>query len=217
MKHLDFTIDLETLARTPNSAIAQVAIVPWHRTAKETPFSEEHTPFVANININSCLLHNMDIEPETLKWWNTQDKDVKENVFGGHQHDIKDVVKAIKDYVQDEMIVAEADSCCVWAQGSDFDIAILRSVFKRFNVSFPFIRSEFRDARTFILEIGTYIVNPNNILEGIKTPALVYNFIQKLPNEKEMVHTALYDAMRTTWNVWNQMQMLNRAFNSMQP
>ena len=117
MKHLDFTIDLETLARTPNSAIAQVAIVPWHRTAKETPFSEEHTPFVANININSCLLHNMDIEPETLKWWNTQDKDVKENVFGGHQHDIKDVVKAIKDYVQDEMIVAEADSCCVWAQG----------------------------------------------------------------------------------------------------
>lgn len=94
---------------------------------------------------------------------------------------------------------------------------------------FPIEHTRFRDARTFILEGGfAYAIEsvrrtggyrfyiPNNEWcaiknEWVKNPNMVYKYIPEIPKEttdtlKTLAgcgaHNALYDAIRSTWNVW---------------
>lgn len=167
MRHLDFTIDFETCAMTANAAPMQVAIVPWRRDAKENPFvlddtgqaTEEESarwpePFVKYVDLRSCVVDGFDFDPETVKWWIEQSERAKEAVCQGFAEPVQDVLISILDYIREVVAQYQLDSICLWSQGADFDIAILRNLCRKYDVNLEVDvpHTSFRDCRTLILE-----------------------------------------------------------------
>ena len=166
MRHLDFTIDFETTGLTASAAPMQVAIVPWRREAQDDPFVLDDTyetteeaasawpePFVAYIDLRSCVVEGMDFDPNTITWWSRQSDDAKRAVCDGLAEPIADVTVGILDYLRDIVAQYQLDSICLWAHG-DTDISQLRSLCRRFDIDMEDTvpHTQFRDCRTVILE-----------------------------------------------------------------
>ena len=238
MKILDITVDLETLALTPNAAILQIAAVAWQRDAEDTPFflthwkdedgSEhsrlaEHYTFDTFIDLRSCVSLGMDFDQETVDWWSRRKPAVKMQVLGGTSasvcfpsalYHIHDALASFLYWAQSLASSLDKEGCSIrlWSQGSDFDIAILRNACHKceltqsFDKVFP--HSSFRDARSFILEIGRTVTAPHfyplsddTVLPDIE----IYTAIPPFEGEN-LTHDALYDCQKTTWQVWNVMK-----------
>lgn len=188
MNTLDITIDLETLSLSPDAAIVQVAAVPWNRHTHTSdaggPF-DYNDPFNAHVSVNSCIRDGFRIDEDTLKWWKEKDKKTRESVFNGECHELPDVLLSLRDYIEDTKKLAYADTVNIWAQGTDFDIAVLRFAFHFYDIDFPVPHACFRDARTILNEYAGEVVIPECALQlGCK-------------------HDAFTDATLTTWRVWH--------------
>lgn len=167
MKHLDFTIDFETCALTADAAPMQVAIVPWWRDADSDPFllddsyqeTEGETaslpePFVKFVDLRSCVVDGFCFDKETVKWWSERSEAAKDAVCDGFAEPVSDVLLAAIDYLRENAARYKLDSICLWSQGTDFDIAILRHLCKKYDVNLEdtVLHTSFRDCRTIILE-----------------------------------------------------------------
>ena len=240
MKHLDFTIDFETCALAANAAPMQVAIVPWRREAESDPFILDDTgeateeaasawpePYVAYIDLRSCVVENMDFDPETISWWSRQSDDAKRAVCEGLSEPVADVTVGILDYLRDIAAQYQIDSICLWAHGMDVDCAILRSICRRFDIDLEDIvpHTSFRDCRTVILEAALLetersMTGKSTRVNGIALPhqiqadpSLAYLLFPTLPSrytEGRCQHDALYDALRSTWYTWQALKTLQQ-------
>lgn len=166
-KHLDFTIDFETCSLSANAAPMQVAVVPWRRDANEDPFAVDDgfvvapevaeawpNPFVGYVDLRSCVVEDFDFDPATLKWWANQNAAAKKAVTDGFPEPITNVLINMLDYIRDIVAQYQLESICLWCQGEDVDIAILRSLCRRYDIDLEdtIPHTSFRDCRTVILE-----------------------------------------------------------------
>ena len=230
MNHIDITFDLETCATTANAAVMQVAAVAWNRYAKEDPFVllDENEPeggrrsFEGHVDLRSCVVDGFDFDKATVQWWARQSDTAKRAVTKGLAEPIEEVFLAFVDWIRRIMEEFQADSVCLWCQGMDFDGAILRNICDKYDIELPFRYQQFRDCRTVILETaikrckrlydaGSWAVRPEEILQKpCKAYDKDYNFYQPLPDEygdKDRVHDAMFDCIRSTWNVWQALNM----------
>ena len=238
MKHLDFTIDFETCALTANAAPMQVAIVPWRREAETDPFVADETgeateevasalpePFVKYVDLRTCVVDGFDFDPSTVKWWTERNDEAKRAVCRDLAEPVTDVFFAALDYIRETVAQYQTDSICLWCQGMDVDIAILRNLCKRYDVDLEDIvpHTSFRDCRTIILETvmieaersatfkGTRVVgiSPRQIQSD---PSLAYKVFEPLPSHiyAGEAHDALYDAMRSSWYTWQALKWLRQ-------
>lgn len=239
MKHLDFTIDFETCALTANAAPMQVAIVPWQRDALDDPFfvgncysfskeadiaSPEH--FVAYIDLRSCVVEGMDFDRETISWWSRQSDNAKRAACEGLANPVADITIGALDYLRGIIKQYQPDSICLWAHGMDVDVAILRSLCRRFDINLEDItpHTSFRDCRTVILEAA--LIEAERSMTGKSTrangvalphqiqtdPKLAYKIFDPLPDhytKGREAHDATYDAMRSTWYTWQALKSLH--------
>ena len=237
MKHLDFTIDFETTALSANAAPMQVAIVPWRRDAQDDPFVLDETcetteeassawpePYVAYIDLRSCVVEGMDFDPNTIDWWSRKSDEAKHAVCQGLAEPIADVTVCILDYLREIIKQYQLGSICLWAQG-DTDISQLRSLCHRFDINMEDIvpHTSFRDCRTVILEAA--LIEAERSMAGKSTrangialphqiqadPSLAYLLFPTLPShytEGRCQHDALYDALRSTWYTWQALRTL---------
>lgn len=206
--HLDITVDLESLSLSTNAAILQIAAVAWNRKAASNPFFADMLPFVGHVDIRSCVKDRFDICPNTVKWWGDQADAVKDSVLTPPAYPLKDVLESLAEWMQDAQKSTGAKTALLWAQGSDFDIANLRNAFARYQMPFPVSHHCFRDARTFILEMGCFVFETQDMED-------VYKKLLPLPGD-EMTHDAVHDAKRTSWNVWQLMGCVCRK-SGMEP
>jgi len=213
MRHLDVTIDLETLALSTNAAIVQIAAIPWNRQDPTDPFLSSVPNFEGYVDVRSCVMAGFDIEPKTARWWSAADKEVQTAVLTPPAFPLKDVLENLVRWIEDCKETCNAKTVCLWAQGSDFDIALLRNAFGRYELNFPVDRAFFRDSRTFILEFGAYAFFPNDPLCGVQCAEQVYKKLPEQTNVKKATHNAIYDAQRTTWQVWNILKKLQHLSN----
>lgn len=237
MKHLDFAIDFETCALSANASPMQVAIVPWRRDAESDPFILDDTgeateeaasawpePYVAYVDLRSCVVEGMDFDPVTVNWWSRQSDETKHAVCQGLAEPIADVTVGILDYLRDIVAQYQLDSICLWAHG-DTDIGQLRSLCSRFDIELEDTvpHTSFRDCRTVILEAG--LIEAERGMAGKSTravgialphqiqadPNLAYKVFDPLPEhyaEGREAHDALYDALRSTWYTWQALKTL---------
>ena len=240
MKHLDFTIDFETCALSANAAPMQVAIVPWRRDAQDDPFVLDETgevtgeqasawpePYVAYIDLRSCVVEGMDFDPKTITWWSRQSDDAKRAVCEGLAEPVADITVGALNYLREIIKQYQLDSICLWCQGMDVDIAILRSLCSRFDIDIEDIvpHTSFRDCRTVILEAA--LIEADRSMSGKSTrangialphqiqadPSLAYLIFPTLPSrytEGRCQHDALYDTLRSTWYTWQALKTLQQ-------
>ena len=241
MKHLDFTIDFETTGLTASAAPMQVAIVPWRRDAQDDPFAvaddlgevtEDEAarwpdPYVAYVDLRSCVVEGMDFDPETISWWSRQSDDAKHAVCKGLAEPVADITVGALNYLRGIIKQYQLDSICLWCQGMDVDIAILRSLCSRFDIDLEDIvpHTSFRDCRTLILEAA--LLEAERSMAGTSTrangialphqvqadPTQAYKIFDPLPDRYAAgreAHDATYDALRSTWYTWQALKTLRQ-------
>ncbi len=182
MKHLDFTIDFETCGLTASAAPMQVAIVPWRREAESDPFVGDDTgeateeeasrwpePLVKYVDLRTCVVEGFDFDPETVRWWTERSDAAKSAVCEGLAEPVEDVLISILDYLREAVKEYRLESICLWCQGMDVDIAILRHLCQKFDIDLEDIipHTSFRDCRTVILE-AAHIKYKNDIMVANK-------------------------------------------------
>lgn len=228
MRHLDITIDFETCAMTANAAPIQVAMVPWLRDNDTGPFCNEQEvqPFVGYVDLRSCVVDGFDFDPETIRWWAGRSFKAKEAVCKGEPDSVDNVLIGMLNYIRELRAKYELTSICVWCQGMDFDIAILRNLCRKYGVELEedIPHTSFRDCRTVILEAAyreacRAIEGRSVNTEGIAlpgdirlNPSLAYKFFTPLPDRYAAgseAHDALYDAYRSSWNTWQALKWLS--------
>ncbi len=211
IKHLDITVDIETLALTSNAAILQIAAVPWLRHAPESPFFPSIKPFVGHVDLRSCIKDNFDIDPCTMRWWASQPEELKASVLTAPCSPLEEILDAFADWIKEVKAEVGAETVCLWALGSDFDIANLRTAFSRYNLDLPVDYRYFRDARTFILEVGRHFMHMDAAPQQIENLNEVYDHLPPMPDEQGLKHDALHDARRTSWHVWSILKKMTQA------
>lgn len=225
-RHLDFTIDFETCSLGANAAPMQVAVVPWLRDNDMDPFCNEAEaePFVGYVDLRTCVVDGFDFDQATVKWWAERSCAAKRAVTSGFPEPVTDVLVSLLDYIRGFVAKYGLDSICLWCQGEDVDIAILRNLCRKYDVDLESIvpHTSFRDCRTVILEAalgeawrslrGTAtkangIALPSQILA---TPSVAYDLYDPLPDEYASgdAHDALYDAVRSSWLTWQALKRL---------
>ena len=135
-KIIDVTFDLESLSLASNAAVLQVAAVAFNRHAVDVNdvFPSNISPFEAKVDIRSCVSDGFDFSPSTVKWWSEKSDEVKADVLTGDSYPLREVMEAFIQWLNDLLIVTKGDVLCLWAQGADFDISVLRTILRKYNM-----------------------------------------------------------------------------------
>jgi len=220
--HIDITFDLETCSLSPNAAVMKIAAIAWDRDKKvkdKSPFFEEDDfKFQRSVDLRSCVTSGFDFSMETINWWAKQPEKAKYMLEKGEPEDIYTVFLDFFNWIDEVKKKNKARTVCLWCQGADFDLAILRNICIRLNMECPVEYTHFRDCRTFVTE---FISLYDGLMDFTDYKKLYKEYIPDFPvkeicNEDVDVvpHDPLYDAMRSTWFVWRAL-CLNRfkAYN----
>lgn len=247
MKHLDITLDLETTSLSSHAAILQIAAVAWDRFSTDaehmffgTATKPDETPhFCKSIDLNSQFVEGLwDFSQSTSDWWRRQKDEAKRAVIGRadiikgkddvsvwtHINDqtlLNDALADLDEWVKKMLQQAGADDFCLWCQGTDFDIPILRYAAEQTHcdklLPMALHHKYFRDCRTAIYEsvaswLGTSDGNqPYSRLDLLHDPLLAYKILPQLPASfggKDNAHGALYDCIRSSWFTWQVLRLI---------
>lgn len=206
----DVTLDLETTALCPTAAVMSIGAVAWDRNQVDTPFYEEGNInnadylYLRHIDLRSQFVNGFTFDQDTANWWASRSKEAKLAVIAQDCQPCDSVENVVVDFFQWIKEIANGDEICLWSQGSDFDIAILRNICQTFQIDLPVSYKNFRDHRTFFLE-GARI-----ILDAAQQPYdanRAYSLVE--PYEGEGVaHDPIYDCKRSIYSTWQMMKHL---------
>lgn len=207
---LDITVDLETLSKSPSAAIIQIAAVAWRRSATDHPVIADIVPFVASVDLRSCIAEGFDVDMDTVRWWCSQSREAKEAVLGDSPaYPINDVLTGFADWVNEALAVATAYSVCLWSQGSDFDIPVLRNAFARFKIPFPVPYFNIRDCRTLVSEVLPSIAFRRGKSFSKASPEVALKILAPDISVPGCKHDPLHDATLSTLASWAVLRDLN--------
>jgi DNA polymerase III alpha subunit (gram-positive type) len=139
---MEVMIDIETLATSPNSVILCIGALKFDRKNLETPTLDKFDSFYQHIATDSCLAVGMEIDKNTLAWWEKQQKEIRDDAFGvdKERRDLKTVLTNFKEWI--------GQSKVVWSHGATFDCVILQEAYKRVGLECPWKFWDVRDTRT---------------------------------------------------------------------
>ena len=212
MKTLDVTFDFETCSLQPTAAVMRVGAVAWDRTAKDIPFNLPLAPgvqteFYQHVDLRSAFLDGFTFDQSTANWWAQQNDEAKEALL---ENDIIPL-QPLKEVVANlfDMIVRLAKALGVyevylWAQGTDFDVAILRNIAYKYNIPIPIKHTNYRDHRTFFLEGARMICDAANVNFD---PRSAYKLVDEY-NGNGSAHDPVFDCKRSIYSTWQMMKHL---------
>ena len=145
-------LDIDTMSNKSNAAIIQIGAVQFN------PYTGDvRMEFEVNIDITSCLLAGLDVNPETVQWWRGQSEDAKKALMAGQKYPLSVALKNFTAFV-------EGLNCkygpFVWGNGSDFDNVILTNAYEALNMKRPWHYRNDRDVRTLVALGKTFGINP---------------------------------------------------------
>ena len=150
---IEIMLDIETLSTANNAVIMTIGAIKFNRN-KTLKKLEDYETFYRRIDMNSCLDIGLDIDSDTLSWWDQQDEKSKIEIFDvNNRININQALEEFSEFYK--------GSRRVWSNGDDFDCVILSEAFKRCNMQIPWHFWETRDCRT-IMDLGNvYLKNIN--------------------------------------------------------
>lgn len=207
---IDITFDLETCALCPTAAVMSIGAVAWDRNQVDTPFYEEGSMnnadylYLRHIDLRSQFVNGFTFDQDTANWWASRSKEAKLAVTAPDIQPCDSVENVVVDFFQWIKEIANGDEICLWSQGSDFDIAILRNICQKFQIDIPVSYKNFRDHRTFFLEGARIILDA--ALQPYD-PSRAYSLVE--PYEGEGVaHDPIFDCKRSIYSTWQMMKHL---------
>ena len=225
---IDITVDFETCSLSPTAAIMSVGAVVWKRYDTENPFFEKsdgllrYPTFSANVDLRSCFVKGFTFDQKTAEWWSQQSEEAKQALLDDDDGDnpclpIDVVITDLLGWIKDEVLATLGDAeLCLWAQGTDFDIAILRYACYKLGIKFTIKHTQFRDHRTYYLEGARLLWLLNDALGHEKVPFSVDWAYKQTQDYQDIAddgaaHDPIFDCKRSIYSAWQMMKRM-RAF-----
>ena len=215
---LDITIDFETCSLCPTAAVMSIGAVAWKRDNETSPFYQlidgTHDPasvFSCHIDLRSMFINGFTFDERTAAWWGTKMDEAKASLLSSDSYElpcrpIEVAVKDLFEWAQDFKKEQGEQDVCLWAQGADFDIAILRNICYKFGIHTPLPYTNFRDHRTFIYEAARLIFESCDTLYD---PSKTYDLVNDYKNIAEGTeHDPVFDCKRSIYSTWQMMRKL---------
>lgn len=191
-----------------------------------------------SVDLNSQFVEGLwDFSQSASEWWRRQSDAAKHAVVGHaditkgdwRRHTaavwkdpekmvLNSALLAFDEWVKSLVQRCEAREVCLWCQGTDFDIPILRYAAECCSLSSLLPKHKFfRDCRTAIYEIvAAWLGKPDgdapySRLDLLNDPLLAYKVLPDLPESfgtRENAHGALYDCIRSTWFTWQALELI---------
>ena len=216
---LDITIDFETCSLCPTAAVMSIGAVAWRRDNLYSPFynvkggkQDPASVFSCHIDLRSMFINGFTFDEKTAAWWKAKTDEAKASLLSSDSYELpcRPIDVAVKDlfeWMQDFKKEQGEQEVCLWAQGSDFDIAILRYICYTFGIEVPVHYTNFRDHRTFIYEAARVICNAR---EEPYVSSKAYNLVEDYKNiENGAEHDPVFDCNRSIYSTWQMMRLLD--------
>ena len=215
---LDITIDFETCSLCPTAAVLSIGAVAWKRDNETSPFYQladgTHDPssvFSCHIDLRSMFINGFTFDERTAAWWGTKMDEAKASLLSSDSYElpcrpIEVAVKDLFEWANDFKKEQGEQDVCLWAQGADFDIAILRNICYKFGIHTPLPYTNFRDHRTFTYEAAHLICNSCDMSYD---PSKTYDMVEDYKNiEQGAEHDPVFDCKRSIYSTWQMMRKL---------
>ena len=203
-------LDIETASLTTNAAILTLAAVPFDPwEPSESVFRKTMRRinkkgdngllpcFSQRVDLTSCFLKQMDIDPKTAEWWAKQSEEARRELLADEAHVISDVVVNFCQYIDRVLKQSGKEEIRLWMQGLDFDVPIFKNALRKTaNTSYWHVGYQnCRCARTlvhdYIERVHPEWENPYSGMEPLFPDG----------DKEAIAHSALYDAKRTAWAI----------------
>ena len=142
---MDVMLDIETFSTQSNACILTIGAIKFSRSSLEEPLNTCNK-FYRRINKKSCDDVGLHTDPSTIEWWNSQNDDVKYEVFT--DRDRVSLENCLIDFSK-----WFGKSRFIWGHGSVFDVTILENAYRACGMNPPWIFWNVRDTRT-LYDIG---------------------------------------------------------------
>ena len=216
---LDITIDFETCSLCPTAAVMSIGAVVWKRDNETSPFYQlidgTHDPasvFSCHIDLRSMFVNGFTFDERTAAWWGTKMDEAKASLLSSDSYElpcrpIEVAVKDLFEWAHDFKKEQGEQDVCLWAQGADFDIAILRNICYKFGIHTPLPYTNFRDHRTFTYEAASLIFDSCDMSYD---PSKTYALVEDYKNiEQGAEHDPVFDCKRSIYSTWQMMRKLS--------
>ena len=227
---IDVTVDLETCSLAPTAAVMSIGAVAWKRYDKESPFFKDgnallkYPTFSAHVDLRSMFLEGFTFDQSTADWWSRQSDEAKQALLANDGDDflcqpIDIVINEFFDWVKKDVQENLCDEdLCLWAQGTDFDVAILRNICYKMGIKFKIEHTQFRDHRSVFLELARMVwrnAHPYESFTVEKAYSLVTDYKDIAGGEVGAAHDPLFDCKRSIYSTWKMMQIYSDIFDAL--
>ena len=215
---LDISIDLETCSLCPTAAVMSIGSVAWRRDNTASPFyqlkdgkQDPASVFSCHIDLRSMFINGFTFDEKTAEWWKAKTDEAKASLLSSDSYELpcRPIDVAVKDlfeWIEDFKKEQGEQEVCLWAQGSDFDIAILRYICYKFGIDMSLPHTGFRDHRTFIYEAARLLCKAWGI--GYY-PGKAYDLVKDFKDiDKGAEHDPVFDCKRSIYSTWQMMRKL---------
>lgn len=223
---IDVTVDLETCSLSPTAAVMSIGAVAWKRYGKESPFFDEgdgvlrNSTFSAHVDLRSMFLNGFTFDQNTADWWAKQSDEAKAALLDNDSDEspcqpIDVVVAELFDWMEDIKEKLGDEDLCLWAQGTDFDVSILRYICYKMGIKFRVKHTQLRDHRTFYLEMARISWDAAGVHEEPFTLDRAYALTtdyKDIADDEGAAHDPLFDCKRSIYSTWQMMQKGREAY-----
>ncbi len=176
-------IDIETLSTGIDALVLAIGVVPFD---EKTVY--RHAGLHVSLNWQEQLDLGRNVNESTLRFWLSQPEKAREGILSGTGQKIKPALGKISKVFEKYL---DSDSG-VWAKGPDFDVSIIRSLFKSVKTIIPWKHWQPKDVRT----------------------ALMYGPANEVKEPKGHIkHNALSDAIFQAMQVKKFLEFINETAN----
>lgn len=223
---IDVTFDWESCSLSPTAAVMSLGAVAWKRYGKESPFFDEgdgvlrNSTFSAHVDLRSMFINGFAFDKSTAEWWAKQSDEAKAALLGNDSDEspcqpidvvVNDFFGWI-DYIKKKL---GDEDICLWAQGTDFDVAILRYICWKQGIKLEIKHTQFRDHRTFYLEMARILWDAAGVNEEPfnleKAYALTTDY-KDITDDEGAAHDPLFDCRRSIYSTWQMMQKMREVY-----
>ena len=165
------------------------------------------------------FINGFPFDKSTAEWWSKQIDAAKAALLGNDSDEapcqpIDVIVNDLFGWIAYIKKKLGDDELCLWAQGTDFDVAILRYICWEMGIKFEIKHTQLRDHRTFYLECARIIwdaAEPNEEPFDLdKAYALTMDY--KDIADEGAAHDPIFDCKRSIYSTWQMMKKIREGY-----
>lgn len=130
-------IDIETMGTAPGSAIVSIGAVAFDLKTAESS-GEKHW----NVSLQSSLNVGLTVDQGAIDFWMKQPDKARECLYTPTPIPLLDALSKLRGFITSHKVEG------VWANGSNFDLSLLRAAYSAFDTRPPWHYRKERDMRT---------------------------------------------------------------------